>query len=593
MPYILPQDNGNRKLKQAKAPEMEKYVESAAYDYTPSATTSAITEERLMAIMPELEQYYELWLSYPDKLVDLLLPKDTGFKLLPFQILDLRVLKRHTTVFKTACRGYSKSFVMFLDKFLTSILLPRSKVSALAPTRKQGLQIGNEKVTELQNLMPLLRNEINREKGSGTQFSKEGIDLVFHNKSQLMIDGVGESARGGRRHNLGFEEIKDHNADAVNNVALPLLNISRRTTLGELNTNEPHQSFCCIGSAGFVGTFAYEKNLEILADSILNPSSAFCYGGTYKVPQYYGLLNKNFVKQLRLSPTFDEASFAREYLSIWSSTVDGAEFDYEVLTKRRVIAKPEFQASLHSCPNAFYIGALDVARTTAASAFLVIKCMPQQEFFKFKVVYLELMQGRNFTYQASRIKELDMDFDFREVVVDANGLGAGLIEFFQKEQMPQRQNQQYIFPAWNVVNAKQYKDFLADNKPGNLPKVYAMKTNQSNAGLIHGSAMQVLGSSRLELLNKEENVTMPKGLSRMERFRRLEPHKLTSRFLRETCNLAFKADIQGIKLEKINKAREKDFYSAFEYGIARGMEYEKQWYGKKKKKYNGGDLVFG
>ena len=69
-----------------------------------------VTEERLLAILPELEQYYELWLAYPDKLVELLLPMDTHFKLMPFQILALRINARNKLVFQTATRGGVKNF---------------------------------------------------------------------------------------------------------------------------------------------------------------------------------------------------------------------------------------------------------------------------------------------------------------------------------------------------------------------------------------------------------------------------------------------------------------------------------------------------
>lgn len=70
-----------------------------------SSSGRIVTEERLLKILPQLEQYYELWLAYPDKLVDLLLPMDTAFKLMPFQVLSLRINARHKLVFQTATRG--------------------------------------------------------------------------------------------------------------------------------------------------------------------------------------------------------------------------------------------------------------------------------------------------------------------------------------------------------------------------------------------------------------------------------------------------------------------------------------------------------
>jgi len=64
-----------------------------------------VTEERLRQILPDLEKYYELWLAYPDKLVDLLLPPETNFALFPFQILALRANQRYKKTFQVATRG--------------------------------------------------------------------------------------------------------------------------------------------------------------------------------------------------------------------------------------------------------------------------------------------------------------------------------------------------------------------------------------------------------------------------------------------------------------------------------------------------------
>lgn len=73
-------------------------------------SSKVVTEERLLKILPQLEQYYELWLAYPDKLVELLMPVDTVFKLMPFQVLSLRINARHKLVFQTATRGRVKHF---------------------------------------------------------------------------------------------------------------------------------------------------------------------------------------------------------------------------------------------------------------------------------------------------------------------------------------------------------------------------------------------------------------------------------------------------------------------------------------------------
>ena len=243
-----------------------------------STGQKAVTEERLMKILPELEQYYELWLAYPDKLVDLLMPVDTQFKLLPFQILALRVNQRHKLVYQTATRGYSKSFIAILGKLLEGMLLPRSKLSVVSEFKQQAAQIGKEKVDELKYLMPMLANELDESHGSGKANSKDFLRVVLKNKSQLDIVSVEDSTRGGRRHAILLEEAKDLPGQQINAVVLPLLNIARRTSIGELNHNEPHQKQTYVGSAGVRNSFAYDKCIEILVTCALDPKKAFSWG---------------------------------------------------------------------------------------------------------------------------------------------------------------------------------------------------------------------------------------------------------------------------------------------------------------------------
>jgi hypothetical protein len=51
---------------------------------------------------------------------------------------------------------------------------------------------------------------------------------------------------------------------------------------------------------------------------IVEPEKAFILGGTYRVPVLAGMLNKDFVSDLKREGTFDEASFDREYKRLYS-----------------------------------------------------------------------------------------------------------------------------------------------------------------------------------------------------------------------------------------------------------------------------------
>ena len=390
-------------------------------DFSPKSGNKSnfVTEERLRNIFPILEQFVDFWIAYPDKLIDLLSPSTTQFKLYPFQMVTSRAALRYQRCSLTATRGFSKSFIAVLVKMVKCVLLPGVKESLVATTKQQASEIGSAKIKEIAALIPMLDNEVDYRKGSGTTFSKDYTRIKFKNGSELDIVGVSESVRGGRRNGMLFEESAKMDSIAINEIVLPLLNIARRTQDGSLNPNEIHQQQLYITSAGHRQSFGYDKTVEILIGAVLNPSKNFVCGFDYKIPMYYGLINKNFIEDLQSSNTYDESSFAREYGSKWTSTVEGSLFNYDKLASLRTIKKAEWKPTVEQ--EVFYVASVDVARSSARSVIEIFKVRRGKDHFTKNLVNIFLMEGRNFLYQAARIKELDMMFGFDWIVVDANG----------------------------------------------------------------------------------------------------------------------------------------------------------------------------
>lgn len=85
-------------------------------------------------------------------------------------------------------------------------------------------------------------------------------------------------------------------------------------------------------------------------------------GGTYETPITEGLLDEDFVEQLKLAGTFNEDSFDREYRSIWSGDADNAFYSAEKFDKYRVLRQPENEFSGRSSKSAYYVLGVDVGR---------------------------------------------------------------------------------------------------------------------------------------------------------------------------------------------------------------------------------------
>ena len=111
--------------------------------------------------------------------------------------------------------------------------------------------------------------------------------------------------------------------------------------------------------------------------------------------------------------------------------------------------------------------------------------------------------GATFLQQALRIKELDSRFNFNRVVIDANGIGTALVEVLMTENTDI--NNGLIYPPYNVDNIKDYPDYNSEQKIGAAPKLYLIKTNQSNAGTIHSTAYGELFSGKGEIVSRYES----------------------------------------------------------------------------------------
>ena len=147
-------------------------------------------------------------------------------------------------------------------------------------------------------------------------YGKDYVTLKFRNGSVLDVVGALDSQRGGRRHGGLLDELRDHDESAINEIVLPLMNVSRRLPNNEVNPKEPNQQRICMTSAGTKISFAYDMLIDMFETAIINPDEAFVMGVDYRVPVMHGLLDRTYVNELKMSPSYNEESFSREYMSI-------------------------------------------------------------------------------------------------------------------------------------------------------------------------------------------------------------------------------------------------------------------------------------
>ncbi len=562
-----------------------------------------LTEQYLTSIQDLLEKYMNFFTAYPDIFLDLIAPVDAQIKLFPYQRVFLRAVMRFKNVYVTACRAFSKSFITILGMVLQCIFMPRTKRFICAPMKAQAAQIAKEKLTEIFRAWPLLRREVIG--GDLTEvpgnYGKDYVTLRFRNGSQFDVVGALESSLGGRRHGGLLDEIKLHDEELVNTVVLPLMNVSRRLPDGTVNPKEPNQQQICATSAWLKTSFAYIKLIDMFVDSIINPQSTFVFGCDYRVPVMHGLLARDFVNKLKMSPSFNEETFAREYLSIWTGGGDESWFDFDKLQRYRKIKNPEKHANFRVGANQYYLISVDVGRLSDQTVACIWRVNILQEKHYATLVNLFVLgrqaEKKTFQEQAIDIKRLVNDFQPREVIIDCNGLGVGLADVMIQTQID---DDGVEYGPLGFFNNDDYKKI----QPKDCPTIlYSLKANGPLNSKIHGNAYTRVNNGLVRFLIKEQDARsmllatkVGQRMSLRERVERLLPHEMTTKLFEEMANLRLKRGGTGldIVLEQINAHYPKDKYSAFAYGLWRIKEIEEEQF-KRKRRFSSGSerqLVF-
>ena len=562
-----------------------------------------LTEQYLTNIQDLLEKYMNFFTAYPDIFLDIIAPTDAQIKLFPYQRIFLRAVMRFKNVYVTACRAFSKSFITILGMVLQCIFMPRTKRFICAPMKAQAAQIAKEKLTEIFRAWPLLRREVIG--GDLTEvpgnYGKDYVTLRFRNGSQFDVVGALESSLGGRRHGGLLDEIKLHDEELVNTVVLPLMNVSRRLPDGTVNPKEPNQQQICATSAWLKTSFAYIKLIDMFVDSIINPQSTFVFGCDYRVPVMHGLLARDFVNKLKMSPSFNEETFAREYLSIWTGGGDESWFDFDKLQRYRKIKNPEKHANFRVGSNQYYLISVDVGRLSDQTVACIWRVNILQDKHYATLVNLFVLgrqaEKKTFQEQAIDIKRLVNDFQPREVIIDCNGLGVGLADVMIQTQID---DDGVEYGPLGFFNNDDYKKI----QPKDCPTIlYSLKANGPLNSKIHGNAYTRVNNGLVRFLIKEQDARSMllatktgQRMSLRERVERLLPHEMTTKLFEEMANLRLKRGGTGldIVLEQINAHYPKDKYSAFAYGLWRIKEIEEEQFKRKRRFTSGSErqLVF-
>ena len=377
--------------------------------------------------------------------------------------------------------------------------------------------------------------------------------------------------------------------------------IDRRLGDGSTHRDETvDRSQIYITTAGWKNSFAYSKLIELLIQMVTDPDEAFVMGGTWRVPVMEGLQPKSFITEMKLDGTYNDGSFSREYESQWSGDAENAFFSADKFDKHRQLLQPEYEFSARSSKSAYYVIGVDVGRFKCTTEAVVIKVTPQAQGASLKtIVNLYSYEAEDFEAQAIKVKKLFYKYKARALAIDANGLGAGFVDFMTKAQIDPDTGDE--LPPFGVMGGtseefnEQYKKIKGDGVENDA--MYLIKANAPINTEAHTYVQTQMSSGKIKFLIDENQAKVKlmatkagQEMDSVKRNERLQPFVLTTILRNQMLNLVEDNEGVNIILKQSSRSIPKDKFSAFEYGLYYIKQEEDK--NRKRKKRSIADMMF-
>ena len=508
-----------------------------------------------------LHNYYNFlsWARwFPDLFLDLIKPETGGLNLHLDQRIFLRCDLRFMNMYGTFSRGYAKTFNEVLAMIIVALLYPNIELALSAQTKENAADLLKQKWNEISKLYPLFKEELERD----PQFSKGNALITFKNGSTIDAIANAQSTKGQRRRRLKIEESALLNNVLFEDALEPVVEVPR-LTVGRLAIVDPmelNQQIHFFTTAGFRGSDEYQRTVSMI-DNMENLKGQIVLGSNWMLPCWYGR-GSSKSKILQKKKRMSVVSFAQNYEQEWVGCADGALVNINRLIECRNL----FETNIKTLnkDDEYYIG-VDVARSqktsnnqSSAVVGRVNRNPDTGRIVTIDIVNIENIPNiLNFSAQALRVKQLQRRYNAQMVIVDGNGLGAGLIDELLKETIDPNNGDRY--ECWDTIN-----DNNSPDSADALKVLYNLKAQSCQSEIVT-TFIDMVDSGRLRLLEKRQDSDFDE--SEWDRFDdEVRPFVETDAFMEEVANLKLKhLGNGGVSIDKVVKKIDKDRVSAMIY----------------------------
>lgn len=487
-----------------------------------------------------------------------------------------------------ACRGIGKTFLTAIYCVVRCILYPGTKICIAAGNRSQSVNILEYIRDELMPNSPELRAEIK----DGPITTASNAYVTFHNGSRIKVVTASDSSRGNRCNVLVCDEFRMINENVITTVLRKFLTSRRHPKYldkPEYQNLWERNKELYLSSAWFKEHWSYQKMLSFFKNEVDDTKKYFLCALPYQLSIKEGLLDAEAVADEMSEDGFSEIKWAMEMECVFWGDEEGSFFDFASISKnRRVkypwlpdnvcpkIADPKLRIPKKQ-PGEVRIISMDIALMASggksgrndATAIMVNSMQPNRDGrYINNIVYTQVLEGAHTEDQALMIRKYFDEFDCDWLVIDAKGVGGGVLDLLLRDIYDKSSD--ITYPALSVSNDA---DWAARAPQGAKRVIWAIngsaKLNSDCAiGLREG-----FRSGRVRMLISEfdaedllQNVTGYKKLDAMEKSKIQLPYINTTLAIDEIIHLNHDESSGLVKISERTGAR-KDRYSSLAYNI--------------------------
>lgn len=238
-----------------------------------------------------------------------------------------------------------------------------------------------------------------------------------------------------------------------------------------------------------------------------------------------------------------------------------------------MLLQPEHEYSGRSSKSAYYVLGVDVGRFKCTTEVMVFKVTPQAQGSSIKsLVNMYTFEASHFEEQAINVKKIYYKYKARKVAIDANGVGAGFVDFMVISQIDPETGD--TLPAFGVDNDEdgKYKKYRTPDMEADA--MFLIKANAPINTEAYTYAKTQLYSNKVKFLIDENqaktklmSTKVGQNMSPEQRNEYLKPFILTSIFREQTLNMVEENEGINIILKQSSRGIKKDKFSAFIYGL--------------------------